>query len=102
MKIIEYFETLMTEWKSLAKSMYDVRVPPSRVLLLLRRCVVCRHPSPRSEIAAHSSCSNSNSNSSSSPRPSGSSSSSSSSTPSSSIPATSFPALGWSPLLMSA
>jgi hypothetical protein len=36
--------------------MFNVRVPPSRVLLLLHRCVVlvARHPSPRSEIAAHS------------------------------------------------
>jgi surface protein len=37
--------------------MFQVRAPPSRVLLLLLyRCVVvvARHPSPRSEIAAHS------------------------------------------------
>jgi len=35
--------------------MFLVRVPPSRLLLLLhRRVVVVRPPSPRSEIAAHS------------------------------------------------
>ena len=36
--------------------MFFVRAPPSRVLLLLRRCVVVggRPPSPRSEIDAHS------------------------------------------------
>jgi hypothetical protein len=31
-----------------------VRASPSRVLLFLRRCVVTRSPSPRSEIAAYS------------------------------------------------
>ena len=36
-------------------SMFFVRASPSRVLLLLsRRRVVDRHPSPRTEIAAHS------------------------------------------------
>ena len=38
-------------------SMFFVRASPSRVLLLLSRrrvFVVCRHPSPRSEVAAHS------------------------------------------------
>jgi len=37
------------------REMFRVRVPPSRVLLLLRRCVVVatRPPSPRSDITAH-------------------------------------------------
>ena len=39
------------------QGMFSVRVPSSHVLLLLSRrrvFVVCRHPSPRSEVAAHS------------------------------------------------